>query len=644
MGAKTILLAIADPQALAEVSEALGTEWMATAVRNEPEAAAQLKQYSFNAFLVDFNLGSPDASGLLELARAEHPETTRFLLAYEADLALVATKVEGPHHVLAKPIDFAALKNRVEEEVAFEQSNADGAGVSESRPRPTASIPEVYAKVIKALEVPEVTSEQVGEIIASDEALAAEVLGLANSSYLGLPRNLTRPAEAVASLGLDAVKALVMARRHLAEHSHVTPGYLSFGDLWEHSTRVAQVARDLVLFETRDRALAGEAFAAGLVHDFGKVVLVTNFDDLYGRVHSLARNQPVALWDIEREMFGANHGEIGGCLVGMWNLPGSVVEATAFHHDPPVGEQDKLTALAAVHIADVLVHQLWPKDEFRVGPTVNTAFLSGFGLLQRLPVWRAAFANRNARLVQENQETEPQPLVKPPTVVSSAPPLPTGDQSGGQVTATRTATAATSEPDEAVPPRPVTWPIRKSWAYAGVAVLVLVFALWMGARQGLNEPEPVQARMPAAAPTALIPEPVSEAAPTTSKPPGATQVAAYERPSAEAATLSAPAPLSTVPNATPAPVPLEMVRIEPVPAAAPSPTIASPTLIVEAPNKKAGEFRLNGIIYTASNPTAIVNGSTVRVGDKLSGATIVKIGSSEVTLEIEGQQETLRLK
>src|SRR5262249_6875152 len=156
--------------------------------------------------------------------------------------------------------------------------------------------------------------------------------------------------EAVESVGLEGVKALVMALQFLAEHSRLRPGYLSFDQIWQHSVNVAQIARDLVLFETKDRTLASQALIAGLIHDLGKVVLVTNFEDLYGRVHSLARKQPVTLWDVEKEMFGANHGEIGACLLGMWNMPAPIVDAAAFHHEPLLGEQQGLTPLAAVHI------------------------------------------------------------------------------------------------------------------------------------------------------------------------------------------------------------------------------------------------------------------------------------------------------
>src|SRR6266567_623604 len=105
MATKSILLAVADPQTLLEINHAIGAGWEATPVASEADAWAQLENHSFDALLVDFNLGSPDASELLNQTLEKRPETSRFLLAYEADLALVAAKVLGSHQILPKPIE-----------------------------------------------------------------------------------------------------------------------------------------------------------------------------------------------------------------------------------------------------------------------------------------------------------------------------------------------------------------------------------------------------------------------------------------------------------------------------------------------------------------------------------------------------------
>src|SRR6266404_4252809 len=175
MATRSILLAVMDPQMSVDVTQALGAAWEVTSVASEADALAQLEKRSFEALLVDFNLGSPDASDLLNQALEKHPDTVGFLLAHEADLALVAAKVLGSPHILPKPIEPVSLKSRIEDGVKEsndEQSGSEPANIPSAAP----AIPSVYSEVLKALESPDVTSEQVGEIIARDAAPTAEIL------------------------------------------------------------------------------------------------------------------------------------------------------------------------------------------------------------------------------------------------------------------------------------------------------------------------------------------------------------------------------------------------------------------------------------------------------------------------------------
>src|SRR5689334_20720115 len=128
MATKSILLAVKEPQTLVDITQALGVGWKVTSVASEGDAISRLEKREFDAVLVDFNLSSPDASDLLNLVQEYHPESVRFLLAYEADLALVAAKVNGTPQILPKPLDAGSLKSRIESEVKdadAEQSPAE---------------------------------------------------------------------------------------------------------------------------------------------------------------------------------------------------------------------------------------------------------------------------------------------------------------------------------------------------------------------------------------------------------------------------------------------------------------------------------------------------------------------------------------
>jgi HD-like signal output (HDOD) protein/ActR/RegA family two-component response regulator len=650
MAQKTILLAVADPQALADITQALGAEWEPTPVSSEAEALTQLDERPFDALLADFNLGAPDASELLNEALEKRPETVRFLLSYEADLALVAAKVQGPHHILPKPSEGAAVKARLESALADPASTGvAGATIPPAAEDPGPAIPPIYAEVLTALESAEATTQQVGELISRDAALTSELLSLTHSAYLGARRNLNDPVEVVGALGLQTVRGLVMARKFLAEHSNLRPGYLSLEDLWQHSVHVAKLARDLILFETRDRALASAALLAGLVHDLGKVVLVTNFDDLYGRVHSLGRKQPVPLWDIEKEIFGATHGEIGGCLVGMWNLPRSIVDAAAFHHEPPLGEGAGLTPLAVVHIANALEHEMRPSEEGFVEPKISTAFIEELRLLKRLPVWRAAIGKWS--LADPGPKPKRSATALPagiPPVPSLPPPPPSAHRAVPPAAATQTATSQ---------PSPVGRPLsfflvsrQRGWVYAGAAAgLVLLLALWVQIHREPTSPEPVYARthVPGPGPVPLSPAPPVEPAPAPAT------VLPAEAASVPVVTPSA-VPHHAVSQQEPANInPLAATLAAPIsstPKPPPPPAVTEPaprTNLVHAPvpaaEKRAPDFRLNGIMYSTTHPWAIVNGQTVAVGDRVNGARVLEIGRASVILQVGARRITCKL-
>jgi HD-like signal output (HDOD) protein len=646
MATKSILLAVADAKALGDISQALGADWEATSVATGEDALAQFEKRPFDALLVDFNLGSPDASDLLNLVLEKYPKTIRFLLAHEADLALVAAKVEGSPQILPKPVEPLSLKSRIEDGVKDEESEQAGSG----RPTPDAPlnsppIPSVYAEVLKALEAPGVTNENIAEIVARDTGLTSEILSLTKSSSLGSPRKISTPAEAVETLGLDVVKAAVMALQFLAEHSQLRPGYLSLDQLWQHSINVGQIARDLVLFETKDRALAAQALIAGLLHDLGKVVLAKNFDDLYGRVHSLARKQPVAIWDIEREMFGANHGEIGACLIGMWNMPRTIVDATAFHHEPSLEDAQQINALTAVHIANVLERELWlGVEDTMVAPVISTQLLNELGLLQRLPIWRAAFANHSS--VNQGAEAE---AAGPDQPGSPAVPATRGTRTtnplAGRSAATRTATSRRPRSeDEASSVEEARH--RKNRIFAGAAVILVLLTIWFRTQPQNSRGEVAYARTPAgqdtppAVSTPSLPEPAPE--PAKNPPPQVTPTVAVSEP--PPAVLSAHPP-STAPVHSPAAAPTEITRPAVSTRAPEMVTATAPNVTVtNVPEKKPQVFRINGIIFNSSQPSAIVNGQTVTVGDEVDGATVVSISRTTVTLQVDGARKTCVLR
>jgi len=134
-----------------------------------------------------------------------------------------------------------------------------------------------------------------------------------------------------------------------------------------------------------------DAFLAGLLHDVGKLAMASGLPEVQCRViaEMLANQEPMHV--TEERLIGITHAEVGAYLLGLWGLPYPIVEAVANHHKPTRVAQEGFDALAAVHIADILVNEhLEPvirgaaKEENRV----DQAYLESLGVADKMDRWQ----------------------------------------------------------------------------------------------------------------------------------------------------------------------------------------------------------------------------------------------------------------
>src|SRR5439155_20411384 len=134
--------------------------------------------------------------------------------------------------------------------------------------------------------------------------------------------------------------------------------------------------------------VVGQAFTAGMLHDIGKLLLAANLPEGFKEALATARREQMQLWDAERAVFGATHGELGACLLGIWGLPMPIVEAVALHHYPSRFLSKQFCPLTAVHVANALEHEIQKDNQSLVRAGVDTNYLTELGLEQRFEVWR----------------------------------------------------------------------------------------------------------------------------------------------------------------------------------------------------------------------------------------------------------------
>ena len=134
----------------------------------------------------------------------------------------------------------------------------------------------------------------------------------------------------------------------------------------------------------------GQSFTAGMLHDMGKLLMASNVPDEFKAALIKSREENILLCEAVNAVFGANHAELGACLLGIWGLPTPILEAVALHHYPIHLHGKEFCPVTAVHVANALDHELrkGPDQETRACATVDMSYLAELQLAERLESWR----------------------------------------------------------------------------------------------------------------------------------------------------------------------------------------------------------------------------------------------------------------
>ncbi|MFH0703100.1 MAG: HDOD domain-containing protein [bacterium] len=209
------------------------------------------------------------------------------------------------------------------------------------------SMPTVVVEALNIFENPKSNINQLADIISKDISLTTQILKMVNSAYYGFPSQITTINKAMALLGFNKVKSLILSVA-------VKPMMMSHcgKSLWEHSIRCAvgcqMIAKSLGIGE------GDEAFIMGLLHDIGKTVLEIYNKDAVNEINRLA-GLGANILTAEKMIFGFTHTEVGQELVIRWKLPLMISTCVKYHHKPQ--ESENPSVAGCVYVADRITQE-----------------------------------------------------------------------------------------------------------------------------------------------------------------------------------------------------------------------------------------------------------------------------------------------
>ena len=289
------------------------------------EALDLMAKERIDVVISDMRMPGMDGAQLLEKIQKDYPHTIRIMLTGQADESSILRTVGVVHQFLAKPCDPEKLKTILVQTSALQDMMSDGRLkdlISQVGKLP--SLPTVYAKLQKAIVSPDVDIADVAGIIEQDIAMSAKVLQLVNSAFFGIYTKVESPGRAVKLLGLETIKILILGIEIFSQ-INIPKDIFQIDRLWSHSLMVGKVAKAIAALESEDKDLISNAFLAGILHDIGKLVLVSHLPEQYRQVIDLAREKEITLSEAEQAVFGASQSAVGAYLIGLWGFTSPVL-------------------------------------------------------------------------------------------------------------------------------------------------------------------------------------------------------------------------------------------------------------------------------------------------------------------------------
>ena len=218
-------------------------------------------------------------------------------------------------------------------------------------------LPELADHVIRMALEDDISVARMSALIEKDQALTARILSLANSSFYKRSRSVYTVRDAVVVIGFDAVRTMALGVSVLDMFPTVKGANLDLKAFWRHSMACALFAE--AMMESLNSRNTAKAFCAGLLHDIGKLVMDRTRPQEYAAVLKEAENGSRPLYELEKEMLGTTHTDMGREVIAYWKLPRLYEESVWSHHAPVrILDDDQYQLSGIVHVANILAHMI----------------------------------------------------------------------------------------------------------------------------------------------------------------------------------------------------------------------------------------------------------------------------------------------
>lgn len=215
-------------------------------------------------------------------------------------------------------------------------------------------LPEVYFKIEELARDKSATSADYSKYLELDPGITARLFRMSNSALFSFNRKIKSVKDAVTLMGTCEIVSLVRLAC-ITGNLKVTPEIESaVKKVWQHSSTCAITAQ--LIYDRgdieKDTEFRENLFIGGVIHDIGKIVLWKFFPDIYIPIMLNPEvGSHISVSD-EKKFIGTSHVEVGRAIAEHWQLPETLKNVIAFHHNPTLKQESDLVMM--IHIADII--------------------------------------------------------------------------------------------------------------------------------------------------------------------------------------------------------------------------------------------------------------------------------------------------
>jgi putative nucleotidyltransferase with HDIG domain len=231
------------------------------------------------------------------------------------------------------------------------------AGFIETLPQ----FPEHILALNRLLDDPCPKLSGIARFIASDAALSACLLKLANSAAVG-QAPCGNIIEAVKMTGVRGIRNLLNSLGSIQGIGESSP---DAARLWAHANRTAFNTYNLSRnYFPDDSGFAEDSYSCGLLHDIGKIALESADKDMFNKMSEMCETKGIPFALLETLSGGINHAEVGARIAENWNFPDMIAAVIRYHHEPDMAPDEFRKLAQTVYFADMLCYYQEGSVEF----------------------------------------------------------------------------------------------------------------------------------------------------------------------------------------------------------------------------------------------------------------------------------------